>query len=69
MVFMWGFYKKGDKWVEGEIVDPENGKQYHCQVYTADDGKELKVYGYIKLLVKIGRTQTWIRTDKSALEG
>lgn len=68
MVFMWGFYRKGDKWVKGEIVDPENGKQYHCQAYTKKDGKELKVYGYIKLIFKIGRTQTWIRTDESALE-
>jgi len=69
MVFMWGFYKKDDKWIDGEIVDPENGKQYHCQVYTKNGGKELKVYGYIKLIFKIGRTQTWIRTDKTALDG
>jgi len=69
MVFMWGFHREGDKWVAGEIVDPENGKQYHCQVYTRNQGKELKVYGYIKFIVKIGRTQTWIRTDQAALEG
>ncbi len=69
MVFMWGFYRKDNKWVNGEIVDPENGKQYHCQVYTKKEGKELKVYGYIKLIFKIGRTQTWLRTDKSSLEG
>lgn len=69
MIFMWGFFKKGDKWVKGEIVDPENGKQYHCQVYTTKGGKELKVYGYIKVIFKIGRSQTWIRTDKTALEG
>jgi len=69
MVFMWGFSPRGDKWVDGEIVDPENGKQYHCQVYTRNEGRELKVYGYIRLIVKIGRTQTWLRTDETALEG
>ncbi len=68
MVFMWGFHRKGDKWVKGKIVDPQNGKQYRCQVYTKKDGKELKVYGYIKMIFKIGRTQTWIRADKTALE-
>ena len=69
MLFMWGFSKNGEKWVNGEIVDPENGKQYHCQVSSRNEGKELKVYGYIKLIFKIGRTQTWFRTDKTALEG
>ncbi|MDY0296785.1 MAG: DUF2147 domain-containing protein [Acidobacteriota bacterium] len=64
MVFMWGFEQKGDKWVEGEIVDPENGRQYHCQVYTRNNGRELKVYGYIRLIVKVGRTQTWIRAER-----
>ncbi|MEN8153259.1 MAG: DUF2147 domain-containing protein [Acidobacteriota bacterium] len=68
MVFMWNFYRSGDKWIEGEIVDPENGKQYHCQLYTVKDGKELKVFGYIKIIFKIGRTQTWLRTDESELK-
>lgn len=68
MVFMWGFYRDGEKWINGEIVDPENGKQYHCQVYTVKNGKELKVFGYIKIIFKIGRTQTWIRTDESSLK-
>lgn len=68
MVFMWGFYKNGDKWINGEIVDPENGKQYHCQVFTAKEGKELKVFGYIRIIFKIGRTQTWLRTDESSLK-
>ncbi|HDP96013.1 MAG TPA: DUF2147 domain-containing protein [Candidatus Aminicenantes bacterium] len=69
MVFMWGFEKKGDHWVDGKIVDPENGKQYHCRVHTENGGSELKVYGYIKFIVKIGRTQTWIRTDHTATSG
>lgn len=67
MVFMWGFKRRGDQWVDGEIVDPENGKKYHCRVHTEKGGGELKVYGYIRVIVKIGRTQTWIRTDQTAL--
>lgn len=68
MIFMWDFYKSGNKWINGEIVDPENGKQYHCQLYTAKEGKELKVFGYIKIIFKIGRTQTWLRSDENELK-
>jgi hypothetical protein len=70
MTFLWGFKPDPDnpnKWVEGEIVDPESGKQYHCQLELIDGGKKLEVFGYIRLLFKVGRTQTWQRgTEKDA---
>lgn len=63
MNFMWGFSKKGDKWVEGKIVDPDNGKTYRCQLEVTEGGKKLKVFGYIKIIFKIGRSQTWLRHE------
>lgn len=67
MTFLWGFVRdEGNdrKWVDGEIVDPKNGKQYHCQLELADGGKKLEVFGYIRVVVKIGRTQVWLRASE-----
>lgn len=63
MNFMWGFKKEKDKWVEGKIVDPDNGKTYHCQLVLTDGGKKLKVFGYIRIIFKIGRSQIWLRHE------
>ncbi len=63
MEFMWGFTGSGSKWVEGDILDPENGKIYRCQVEVIENGKKLKVFGYIRIIFKIGRSQTWIREE------
>lgn len=47
-----------DKWTEGTIYDPENGKTYSCKI-TWRDGK-LDVRGYIGISL-IGRTDTWFK--------
>jgi uncharacterized protein (DUF2147 family) len=68
MVFLWDFKRDGGnagKWLDGAIVDPENGKQYHCQLELADGGKKLEVFGYIRVIFKIGRTQVWMRAAES----
>lgn len=67
MIFMWQFVKDEDRWVDGKILDPENGKVYHCSLELADGGKKLKVFGYIKIIFKIGRTQTWLRASEKDL--
>ncbi len=70
MVFLWDFKRAGShagKWVDGAIVDPENGKQYHCQLELTGGGKKLEVFGYIRLIFKIGRSQTWLRASESDL--
>ncbi len=61
MEFMWGFKGKGTVWKEGKIIDPENGKTYNCQLEVDKTGKKLEVFGYIRIIFKIGRSQTWIR--------
>ncbi|HMA63065.1 MAG TPA: DUF2147 domain-containing protein [bacterium] len=68
MEFMWNFSGSGSQWKEGKILDPENGKIYNCKLEVTENGKKMKVFGYIKLLVKIGRTQVWHRTEKPEIE-
>jgi uncharacterized protein (DUF2147 family) len=66
--FLWGFVRDKDdpnKWVDGEIVDPKDGSQYHCQLELTDGGKKLEVFGFIRVLFKIGRTQVWLRASPS----
>jgi uncharacterized protein (DUF2147 family) len=66
MEFMWGFKGAGSEWHDGKILDPENGNIYNCKLEVIDNGQKMKVFGYIKLLVKIGRTQIWHRIEKPA---
>ncbi len=61
MEFMWGFKGKGTEWKDGKILDPHNGSIYNCQLEMDKDGKKLNVFGYIRVLFKVGRSQTWIR--------
>jgi uncharacterized protein (DUF2147 family) len=53
-----GFIFDVDKWVDGTIYDPENGKTYSCKI-TWRDGK-LDVRGYIGISL-LGRTDTWFK--------
>ncbi|MCP4214902.1 MAG: DUF2147 domain-containing protein [bacterium] len=66
MEFMWGFKGEGAKWGKGQILDPENGKIYNCQLEVVDNGEKIKVYGYVRVIFKIGRTQTWVRMKEES---
>jgi len=68
MEFLWGFEPDGDRWVDGSVLDPDNGKIYHCELTPSADGKRLQVYGYIRVIVKIGRSQTWYRAGEADLK-
>ncbi|MEQ9302179.1 MAG: DUF2147 domain-containing protein [Cyclobacteriaceae bacterium] len=46
---------KGDEYVDGEILDPEDGKIYRCKLWVEEG--TLKVRGYVSFLY---RTQTWL---------
>ncbi len=52
-------YKGSNKWADGTIYDPDNGKTYKCKMSLNDDGT-LKVRGFIGVSL-IGRTQVWAR--------
>lgn len=45
-----------DEYVQGEIMDPENGNIYECKLWLDDSGN-LKVRGYVAFFY---RTQTWL---------
>jgi uncharacterized protein (DUF2147 family) len=61
MQIMQGFQKKSEgKWVDGEILDPNNGKVYSCKMTLTDGGKKLEVRGFIGFSL-LGRTQVWER--------
>jgi uncharacterized protein (DUF2147 family) len=51
-------YKGNQKWVDGTIYDPDNGKTYSCKMTL--DGDALKVRGFIGISL-IGRSQVWQR--------
>lgn len=64
--FLWGLKKSNSsqKWDSGEILDPNNGKIYSSKIHLIEDGKKLEVRGFLGFSL-LGRTQTWIRTDKA----
>lgn len=62
MVIMTGLKQSDSEWNGGDILDPNNGKTYHCIITVVDHGQKLHVRGYIGIPV-LGRTQTWIRVQ------
>jgi len=68
MEFLWGFEGENKKWKNGKILDPQNGKIYNCELKVSEQGDKMEVYGYIQLLVKIGRTQIWKRVKKDEID-
>jgi uncharacterized protein (DUF2147 family) len=48
---------KGDRYKDGTLLDPDDGKIYKGEVWL--EGGELKVRGYLGFFF---RTQTWVRS-------
>ena len=62
LVNLWGFVFKGNnKWEEGHIYDPNNGKEYKC-IITLKNDNTLIVRGYIGISL-IGRNDTWTKSS------
>lgn len=71
MVFFWNFVPSKDKprkWVDGKILNPDDGKVYGSEATLSEDGKQLSVYGYIRILFKIGGTNIWTRPTAAELQ-
>ncbi len=49
-------------WIDGEILDPDNGEVYSCNITVDPTGEKLEVRGYIGFSF-IGRSQTWVRVE------
>jgi uncharacterized protein (DUF2147 family) len=59
MRIMWGFYKRGDTWTDGRILEPQSGSTYRCRIKLVAPDR-LEVHGYIGIPL-LGRTQKWAR--------
>lgn len=60
MIFLTGMRQDGDKWDDGQILDPKTGSVYHCSMKLSDGGAKLVLRGYIGVPL-FGRSQTWLR--------
>jgi len=58
MEILRGAQKDDDEYVDGSILDPENGKVYNCKLWIEDG--DLKLRGYIAFFF---RTQTWKKIE------
>ena len=66
LIFMWGLEREQDnprKWTGGKVLNPADGKVYNVEVELSDDGEQLNVYGYIRIVVKVGGTNVWKRAS------
>jgi len=61
-----GLKGEGDDWNGGSIMDPGKGKTYGCNMQLQDEGKKLKVRGYLGIAM-LGRTQYWYPASKPDL--
>jgi uncharacterized protein (DUF2147 family) len=61
MEFLWGFKREGAGWSDGWVLDPKNGSVYHATLELVEAGAKLRLFGYIRVVFKIGRSQTWER--------
>jgi uncharacterized protein (DUF2147 family) len=71
IVFFWNFAPakdKPNKWVDGKILNPDDGKIYSSEATLSDDGKSLSVYGYIRIIFKVGGTSIWQRPTAAELQ-
>ncbi len=63
MTILWGMKQQGDKYDDGNVIDPESGKIYSGHMKLLADGNTLEVRGYIGFSL-IGRSQTWERVQQ-----
>jgi len=61
MRFLWGFVEKNDQWVKGKVLDLQNRKIYKADINLSGDENELIVFSYVNFIVKVGRTQKWVK--------
>jgi uncharacterized protein (DUF2147 family) len=72
LIFLWGLEKDKEnprKWVDGKVLNPEDGKTYNAELEFSPEAKTLTIYGYIKMLVKLGGTNVWKRPTPEELQG
>jgi uncharacterized protein (DUF2147 family) len=59
---LWGFEQDGSEWSGGQVLDPESGKIYRASLALEDEGRKLRLHGYIGIPL-LGRTEHWMRAE------
>jgi uncharacterized protein (DUF2147 family) len=62
MTIIQGLNQKGDKWINGTVLDTDSGRTYGCNITLSNDGKVMHFHAY-KGLPLFGRTVRWIREE------
>jgi uncharacterized protein (DUF2147 family) len=60
MTILRGLHREGGSFVDGSILDPDDGRVYRCNATLLEGGRKLELRGYVGLPY-FGRTQTWVR--------
>ncbi len=60
LAILTGLTRRGEAYGGGEILDPDSGEIYRCELDVSEDNRQLHVRGYIGIPL-FGRTQTWLR--------
>lgn len=68
ITFLWGFdyVEKKNRWKDGKVYDPNNGKTYDAKMELEKDGSILKMRGYIGVSL-FGRTARFERVKANEL--
>ena len=60
MVILLNLKAEAGEFVDGDILDPDNGTVYRCKMRLEEGGRRLVVRGYVGVSL-FGRSQTWER--------
>ncbi|MBO6505474.1 MAG: DUF2147 domain-containing protein [Kordiimonadaceae bacterium] len=66
--FLYGFeyVAKKNRWKDGKVYDPGNGKTYSAKMELEDDGATLKMRGYVGISL-LGRTARFERVNDAEM--
>lgn len=60
LTLVWGLKQKGDEWVNGTVLDIDNGKTYRCHLSVSKNNQTLYFSPYIGM-PWMGPTLRWMR--------
>ena len=68
LVFLKNMKKDKDYYTEGTILDPYSGKVYSCEIHLENNGRKLKVRGYVGFCL-FGSNRYWDRIKDESIGG